>query len=70
VAEIGDRAFDEWRKIISDELRDLVKDQADGLALLCVAAFEGALIIARAKRDVGPILATANVLGSLIESWV
>jgi TetR/AcrR family transcriptional repressor of lmrAB and yxaGH operons len=67
VAEIGDRAFEEWREIISDGLTDIDKDQADDLALLCVAAIEGALIIARAKRDAAPIRATARVLGTLIE---
>jgi TetR/AcrR family transcriptional repressor of lmrAB and yxaGH operons len=70
VAEIGDTAFEEWRAIISDGLRDVDKGRADELALLCVAAIEGALIIARAKRDVAPVLATAKVLGSLIESVV
>jgi TetR/AcrR family transcriptional repressor of lmrAB and yxaGH operons len=68
VAEIGDRAFEEWRKIISNGLKNIDKDRADDLALLCVAAIEGALIIARAKRDAAPILATARVLGTLIES--
>jgi TetR/AcrR family transcriptional repressor of lmrAB and yxaGH operons len=68
VAEIGDRAFDQWHQIISDGLKSIDKDKADDLALLCVAAIEGALIIARAKRDVAPVLAIAKVLGSLIES--
>ncbi len=67
VAEIGDRAFDTWTKLITDELERTGVHEPDALALLCVAALEGALIIARAKRDTGPLRTTAQILGSLIE---
>jgi TetR/AcrR family transcriptional repressor of lmrAB and yxaGH operons len=67
VAEIGDRAFDSLRTIIGDELRQLGVVEPDDLALLCVAAFEGALILARAKRDVAPLHGVAQMLAVLFE---
>jgi TetR/AcrR family transcriptional repressor of lmrAB and yxaGH operons len=67
VAEIGDRAFDTWRRVIGEELRQGRVDGADDLALLCVAALEGALVLARANRDTAPLLRIAQILGSIIE---
>jgi TetR/AcrR family transcriptional regulator, lmrAB and yxaGH operons repressor len=66
VADVGNRAFEAWREVIADELRERGIDDADDLALLCVAAFEGALILARAKRDVAPLRQVAQILGSNI----
>lgn len=67
VAEVGNRAFDTWRDVIADELRRNGINDADDLALLCLAAFEGALILARAKRDVAPLLQVAQILGSHVD---
>jgi TetR/AcrR family transcriptional regulator, lmrAB and yxaGH operons repressor len=67
VADIGDRAFDSLREIIGNELRQLGVGESDDLALLCVAAFEGALILARAKRDVAPIHGVARMLTNIFE---
>jgi TetR/AcrR family transcriptional repressor of lmrAB and yxaGH operons len=64
VAEIGDRAFDTWRLLIADELRRNEVDDADELAVLCVSALEGALLLARAKRDVTPLHQVAQILSS------
>jgi TetR/AcrR family transcriptional regulator, lmrAB and yxaGH operons repressor len=64
VAEIGEQAFDAWSQLIAKELRRSGVDDADGLALLCVAALEGALILARAKRDAAPLHQVARVLSS------
>jgi hypothetical protein len=47
---------------------DEFRHPRDDLALLCVAAIQGAMIIAGAKRDAAPIFATARVLGTLIEN--
>jgi TetR/AcrR family transcriptional repressor of lmrAB and yxaGH operons len=67
VAEIGDRAFDTWRRVIGEEMRQGKVDGADDLALLCVAALEGALVLARANRDAAPLHLIAETLRSLIE---
>jgi TetR/AcrR family transcriptional repressor of lmrAB and yxaGH operons len=67
VADIGNRAFDIWRKVIGDELAQKQIDDAENLALLCVAAMEGALLMARAKRDVAPLHEVARILGSYID---
>jgi TetR/AcrR family transcriptional repressor of lmrAB and yxaGH operons len=64
VADVGDRAFDAWRQVIADELERSGVDEADNTALLCLAAFEGALILARAKRDVTPLRQVAQILVS------
>lgn len=67
LADIGDGAFDSLRMIVGDELRPLGVAEADDLALLCVAAFEGALILARAKRDVAPLHGVAQALTTCFE---
>jgi TetR/AcrR family transcriptional regulator, lmrAB and yxaGH operons repressor len=67
VAQIGDKAFDTWRQVIADELRRSGVDGADDLALLWVSAFEGALILARAKRDVTPLRRVARILESTFD---
>jgi TetR/AcrR family transcriptional regulator, lmrAB and yxaGH operons repressor len=64
VAQIGDRAFDTWRLLIADELRRGGIEDADDLAVLCVAALEGALILSRAKRSTTPLIQVAQVLES------
>jgi TetR/AcrR family transcriptional regulator, lmrAB and yxaGH operons repressor len=67
VADAGDQAFGAWRQVIADELRRNGIDEADDMALLCVAAFEGALILARAKRDVTPLRQVSQILDSLFD---
>jgi TetR/AcrR family transcriptional repressor of lmrAB and yxaGH operons len=67
VAEVGDQAFDTWRQVIADELRRSGVEDADDLALLWIAAFEGALILARAKRDVAPLRRVAQILESHVD---
>jgi TetR/AcrR family transcriptional repressor of lmrAB and yxaGH operons len=70
VADIGDRAFDALREIIGDELRQRGLHDADELALLSVAAFEGALVMARAKRDAEPLHGVAQTLAAIFERAV
>jgi TetR/AcrR family transcriptional regulator, lmrAB and yxaGH operons repressor len=67
VAEIGDQAFEAWRQLFADELGRSGVDKTDNLALLCVAAFEGALVLSRAKRNAAPLRSIARVLASLVE---
>jgi TetR/AcrR family transcriptional repressor of lmrAB and yxaGH operons len=67
VAEIGDHAFEAWRQLLGDKLRRSGLDKADEFALLCVAAFEGALVLSRAKRNAAPLRAIARILGLVVE---
>jgi TetR/AcrR family transcriptional repressor of lmrAB and yxaGH operons len=57
-------AFDSWLEVLTERLR---RDGYDGAraeqrALLVLAAIEGGLILARARRDVGPLLAVSSQL--------
>ncbi len=57
-------AFDSWLEVLAEHLR---RDGYDGAraeqrALLVLAAIEGGLILARARRDVGPLLAVSSQL--------
>jgi hypothetical protein len=50
-------ALDGWRSVIATALtRDgIAKPRAQRLATLVLAAFEGAIILARAQRSTGPL---------------
>jgi AcrR family transcriptional regulator len=50
-------AFDRWRQIFARGLaaRGIDEARSDELALLVVSGFEGALILTRAYRDLGPL---------------
>jgi len=59
------RAFDRWRSIFRSALQDagVGEGRADGLALLVISSFEGALILSRAYGDSSPLeSARAEVL--------
>lgn len=64
-----DRAFREWEDVISEALvRDGI-DAADAgkLATFILATFEGALLVARARRDVAPLVDATEQLASTVE---
>jgi AcrR family transcriptional regulator len=61
-------AFDRWRKILA---RGFVASgidaaRADELALLVIAAFEGALIVSRAYRDLAPLESVRREIRGLV----
>ena len=60
-------AFDSWLEVLSERLIGTGLDPAgaDQRALLVLAAIEGALILARARRDVSPLVAVSSQLRSL-----
>ena len=60
-------AFDSWLEVLSERLLAAGLDpaQAEQRALLVLAAIEGGLILARARRDVSPLLAVSSQLRSL-----
>lgn len=63
-------AFDRWRAILSDRLvaDGLSRAKADDVAALVIAALEGALVMARAARDVAPLEAVHRQLRRLLRT--
>jgi AcrR family transcriptional regulator len=63
-------AFTRWREVIAQRLTaDGVAEQdAAALAVLVLASFEGAIVIARASRDVEPLDLVQSQLRSLISA--
>lgn len=63
-------ALAEWQAIIGRSLEraGLPAARADSLAALAVSALEGALLVARARRDVAPIGIVAKEVGAAIEA--
>ncbi len=59
-------AFDSWLEVLSERLvaTGLDRAEAEQRALLVLAAIEGGLILARARRDVSPLLAVSSQLRS------
>jgi len=57
VIEHAAAAFARWRAVIAARLRadGVAQRRADDLALLVLSAFEGALVVARAARDLEPL---------------
>jgi AcrR family transcriptional regulator len=51
------RAFDRWRQILIAQLTaaGLDTERSEQLAMLVISGFEGALILSRAYREVGPL---------------
>jgi AcrR family transcriptional regulator len=63
------RAFDRWLEPLSESLIDLgvPVERSDNLALVIIAALEGAIILARVRRDVTPFDALVSELGPLLD---
>ncbi|WP_189221062.1 TetR/AcrR family transcriptional regulator [Saccharothrix coeruleofusca] len=57
--------YDGWRSAIAEHLRTRFPD-ADELATVVLAAIEGALLLARTRRDLSPVDAVAARLGALL----
>lgn len=63
-------AFERWNDLIAARLvtEGVSRDTASDLATLVIAALEGALVLARAQRDVAPLDATHRRLRSLLKT--
>ena len=63
------RAFDRWLEPLSESLIDLgvPVERSDNLALVIIAALEGAIILARVRRDVTPFDALVSELGPMLD---
>ena len=64
------RAFDGWLEPLSESLVDLgvPVDRSDNLAMVIIAALEGAIILARIRRDLTPFDALVLELGPLLDA--
>ena len=64
------RAFDGWLEPLSESLVDLGVpiDRSDNLAIVIIAALEGAIILARIRRDLTPLDALVLELGPLLDA--
>jgi TetR/AcrR family transcriptional repressor of lmrAB and yxaGH operons len=58
--------YDSWEALVADRLRAAGVDDADGLATVLVAAVEGALLLARTRRDVAPLHTVGAHLRALL----
>src|SRR5262245_347880 len=70
LAALSKQTFEEWIGLLRDAFikAGIPKKRANGLALLAQSSFEGLLVIARAYRDTGPILETAEELAVAVEA--
>ena len=61
-------AFASWTVALADAMREhgAPAEQADRLAMVVLAAIEGALLLARARRDPAPLLVVGNELRDLL----
>jgi AcrR family transcriptional regulator len=64
------RAFDGWLEPLSQGLFDLgvPAERSDDLALVIISALEGAIILARIRRDLTPFDALVRELGPLLDA--
>jgi AcrR family transcriptional regulator len=64
------RAFDGWLEPLSDSLVELgvPLERSDSLAIVIIAALEGAIILARVRRDLSPFDALVLELGPLLDA--
>jgi AcrR family transcriptional regulator len=69
VLERAGAAFMRWTDLIAQRLSDdgMAGDRAAELSMLVTAAVEGAVVIARATRDVGPLDSTHRQLRVLLQ---
>jgi AcrR family transcriptional regulator len=64
------RAFDGWLEPLSESLVELgvPLERSDNLAVVIIAALEGAIILARVRRDLTPFDALVSELGPLLDA--
>ncbi|MGW2384113.1 TetR/AcrR family transcriptional regulator [Streptomyces sp. NPDC001658] len=70
--EAAAAAFATWTEPVARALVDLgvPKERAGALATLMISAVEGAILLARAQQDVGPLTTVARELGPLLDAAV
>lgn len=72
VIERAAEAFTRWREVIAQRLVDdgVAAGDAAALATLVLASFEGAIVLARASRDLEPLNLVEAQLRSLISAQI
>ncbi|WP_027943641.1 TetR/AcrR family transcriptional regulator [Amycolatopsis taiwanensis] len=67
--QVASAAFADWQQPVGAALVTMGVPQAraDSLALLMISALEGAIVLARAHRDAGPLDAVVAELGPLLD---
>ena len=58
--------YDSWQELVAQHLRAAGLPDADGLATVLVAAVEGAVLLARTRRDITPLHAVGTHLSALL----
>jgi len=68
--EVCDEAFREWEAVIAQGLvaDGIDADQAAELATFILSTFEGALLVARARRDPSPLIDAGEHLAAIVEA--
>lgn len=68
LSELCRRTFEEWIGLLRDSFAraGIAKPRAEALALLMQSSFEGALLIARAYRDISPVLTVASEVEAMV----
>jgi TetR/AcrR family transcriptional repressor of lmrAB and yxaGH operons len=59
-------AYDSWQEAIARHLAAAGHSDAEDLATVVLAAIEGALVLARTRRDLGPLHAVSGGLRGLL----
>jgi AcrR family transcriptional regulator len=69
--QVLQRAFDGWLEPLSESLLELgvPMERSENLAVVIIAALEGAIILARVRRDVTPFDAIVSELGPLLDAF-
>lgn len=64
------RAFEGWHSAVASALIELgvPADRSDSLALLMLSTLEGAIVLARARHDTGPLDVAATELAPLLDA--
>ncbi|MFF5533271.1 TetR/AcrR family transcriptional regulator [Streptomyces cinerochromogenes] len=70
--EAAAAAFATWRAPVAEALTGMgvPADRADSLATLMISTLEGAILMARAERDVRPLTTAVRELGPLLDAAV
>jgi AcrR family transcriptional regulator len=65
-------AFDGWQQPLAAALVDMgvPVERSDSLALLMISSLEGAIVVARARRDVAPLDVVTAELGPVLDAAV
>jgi AcrR family transcriptional regulator len=68
--QVLQRGFDGWLEPLSESLVELgvAPERSDNLAIVVIAALEGAIVLARIRRDLTPFDALVLELGPLLDA--